>query len=169
MTKLFVVAGPAASGKSEFARALAKKFNLFWIDLDDDIEERIAANKALIEKIGMEEFLKEQRPIRYKELLDKANKALKSGQSTVISAPFTAEVTSQSNWDSQFSSFTELGIKPILYWIATEPEVRRERMLNRASLRDKEKEISYKFEAITPVVPCISIDGTGDFDSQLGQ
>lgn len=167
MNQLFVVAGPAASGKSEFAKALSQRLSCTWIDSDDNLEELISENKELIAKEGMEAFLSQIREDRYADLISKALNILGTGKTVVISAPFTAEVLSQAKWDEQFQKVKQKGFSPILYWISTPSNLRIERIKARAAKRDVEKSESYNFESITPFVSHIYIDGTLDFEPQI--
>ena len=164
--QVLFVAGPAASGKSEFAKKLSAHLNYTWLDFDDFINELINENKSLIDSIGMESFLAQVREKRYRELIDRAVIAVKQSKSIVVSAPFTAEVQNQDLWDARIAPLTSLGISPKLCWIETKPEVRRDRMVARASERDVEKKeefANYTFQTITPVVERVTIDGEGDF------
>ncbi len=54
MQRLFVVAGPAASGKTFFTKELAKRYPLEILDLDDRLDELITAKKARLDEIGMD-------------------------------------------------------------------------------------------------------------------
>ncbi|MEN9735764.1 MAG: hypothetical protein RL129_474 [Actinomycetota bacterium] len=167
MSQLFVVAGPAASGKSEFAKTLSEHLACTWIDSDDNLDQLISDNKELIAKVGMESFLSQIREDRYSDLISKASHQLSIGKTVVISAPFTAEVLSQEKWDKLFSTIINNGFSPTLYWIATQPSVRMERIKTRAAMRDVEKAGSYKFESISPAVSHILIDGTLNFEAQI--
>ena len=163
---VLVVAGPAASGKSEFAKKLSAHVNFTWIDFDDYVNELINENKLLIDSIGMERFLAQVREKRYRELINRAVVAVKQGKSIVLSAPFTAEVQNQDLWDARIAPLTSLGISPKLYWIETKPEVRRDRMVARSSERDVEKKeefAKYIFQTIAPVVERVSVNGEADF------
>ena len=163
MSNCFIVAGPAASGKSEFARKLSAHLNYSWIDFDDYIDELVRENQELISKIGMEDFLRQVREIRYRDLMDRAKIALERGKDIVVSAPFTAEVQDENLWRARLEPVTRLGITPKLFWIETSPEVRRERMASRAEERDKEKVAKYVFQTISPKVERTIVDGEADF------
>jgi dephospho-CoA kinase len=164
--QVLVVAGPAASGKSEFAKKLSAHLNYPWLDFDDFANELINENKLLIDSIGMESFLAQVREKRYRDLIDRAVVAVKQGKSIVVSAPFTAEVQNQDLWDARIGPLTSLGISSKLYWIETKPEVRHERMVARSSERDVEKKeefAKYIFQTIAPVVERVTINGEADF------
>jgi shikimate kinase len=61
--QLYVVAGPAASGKSEFSKILSEKSGNTWLDFDENIDELIETNKDLIKTEGMEFFLRKFREV----------------------------------------------------------------------------------------------------------
>ena len=167
MSTCYIVAGPAASGKSEFARKLSAHLNYTWIDFDDYINELVRENQELISKIGMEDFLRQVREIRYRDLMDRAKVALERGKDVVLSAPFTAEVQDENLWRTRLEPVTKLGITPKLFWIETSPEVRRERMASRAEERDREKVAKYVFQTISPTVERMDVDGESDFAQYL--
>ena len=163
MPKVFVVAGPAASGKSRFASKLAKHLQVEWLDFDDNIDELIGANSSEIALAGMEKFLENQREARYQDLISRAVVQLARGFDVVISAPFSKEVQDKQKWELRFEPLRKNGTET-LYWISTKPEVRRDRMKARSSIRDVQKESGYDFKTIRPLVDFIEVDGEGNFD-----
>jgi predicted kinase len=167
VTHLFVVAGPAASGKSEFARRLATHLGAPWLDLDDDMAELLESGQKLLAEVGMELFLERTRESRYENLVSKAAKLIAKNPSVVISAPFTSELQSQHEWNKRFEAFEKLDASITLFWIDTDPEVRRQRMAERAAVRDQDKTKTYVFTSIAPNVPYVRIDGEANFDQAI--
>lgn len=165
MSKVFVVAGQPASGKSEFSKALSQHLGITWIDFDDEVAALIAANKDLIAKIGMEDFLKTKREERYSKFITKSAQLLTKNGSLVLSAPFTSEVLDQDSWNKRFAPIKNSGVEIKLLWIHTDPELRKKRMGLRGEERDTQKASSYNFTSITPAVEHIDIDGAGDFSA----
>jgi predicted kinase len=173
--RLFVVAGPAASGKTFFTQELAKKYPLKILELDDRLDELIDTRRARVEEIGMESFLKEIRAFRYDDLVQRAVGVLRSGESVAIVAPFTQQIRDLTLWASYTEPFLELAVTPLLICISVSPETRTKRIMGRGELRDgekvasKEKMSAYlaESERLQTTLPHIEIDGAGDFREQI--
>lgn len=175
MSKVLIVAGPPASGKTVFATALSKKHGFVLFDLDDRLAEFIQNDRSRMEKVGMEQFLAEIRDMRYHDLIERGILALNAGQSVILTAPFSREIQNHKRWAVIISPFLEVGIDPQLIWIRTDHAKVRERMLARGEMRDSEKTSSedafnkymQSLNQDSPVVAYIEIDGALSTDSQL--
>jgi dephospho-CoA kinase len=161
--KVYVVAGPAGSGKSRFAKLFSENLGIPWLDFDDDINQLLSSNKETISNIGMENFLSQFRELRYQTIINRALKEFNSSNKIVLSAPFTLEISSKERWDSRFSPLLAAGAVLNLFWIDTPEQVRRKRISDRGELRDAEKLEKLRPEASNPKIDHVLIDGQGDF------
>jgi dephospho-CoA kinase len=141
MNRLIVITGAPGSGKTYIGKLVAKLIGFEYLDFDWDINVRIANNQSLIEKRGMEEFLKVIREERYQDFINLVSDLLKNNKNLVITAPFTLELESKLLWDSCFAQVYQLGIEPVLIWIFSTPEKRLQRIQKRNSVRDSEKNL----------------------------
>lgn len=104
---LTLVGGFAGSGKSEFARFLSAVTG--WTILDKDTLTRALAEQLLIAHGGDANdrqsplYLEQVRPYEYRCLIDSGIENLKSGVSTVLTAPFLKEF-SDPNWLLRFQN-----------------------------------------------------------------
>jgi len=104
---LTLVGGFAGSGKSEFARFLSAVTG--WTILDKDTLTRALTEQLLIAHGGDANdrqsplYLEHVRPYEYRCMLDSAVENLKSGVSTVLTAPFLKEF-SNPNWLLRFQN-----------------------------------------------------------------
>lgn len=154
MQEVFFVSGQAASGKSQFSRALAANRNLTIIDFDDTLEETKAKHQQLLSEVGMEKFLSQVSLERYDDLMNRAFKEFSLGKSIVIEAPFTRHIADIDLWQKTVEPFVEAGVNPRLCWVSVTPEVRKQRLLDRASERDREKiEKVDEYIAMNPTTP----------------
>ena len=175
MSKVLIVAGAPASGKTVFSTALSKKLGFIVFDLDDRLPEFIENNHPQLEKVGIEQFLAEIRDIRYHDLIERGVLALNAGQSVILTAPFSQEIQDHKRWTALVSPFLEIGIEPQLIWIRTDHAKVRERMVARGEMRDSEKVSSeetfnkYMQSANqnSPGVAHIEVDGASPIESQL--
>lgn len=136
------VCGVPASGKSAFARALARHLGWALLDLD-------TLTNPLFEYVGGE-FLVDvpsaEAPVRatvndvrYSCLYDTAAENLSVGTSVVVVAPFTSERTFASVWAEVPA---RLGVSPSqvkLAWIDTPADQVVQRMIKRGADRDLDK------------------------------
>ena len=95
MAKVYFVSGAAGSGKTYYAKLLAKKHGLKIIDFDDNVNELINANNKEYSELGSEKFLAKYAKQRYSELISRAVFELSKGESIVITAPFTKQLQDQ--------------------------------------------------------------------------
>jgi predicted kinase len=175
MSKVLIVAGPPASGKTVFATALSKKLGFVVFDLDDRLAEFIENDRSQMEKVGIEQFLAEIRDRRYQDLIERGVRALNAGQSVILTAPFSREIQDHRSWTALISPFLEVEIEPQLIWIRTDHSKVHERMLARGEMRDSEKTSSedafnkylQSINHDSPVVAYIEVNGALPIDSQL--
>ncbi len=175
MSKVLIVAGAPASGKTVFATALSKKLGFIVFDLDDRLPEFIENDHPRLEKVGIEQFLAEIRDMRYHDLIERGILALNAGQSVILTAPFSQEIQDHKRWTALMSPFLEVGVEPQLIWIRTDHAKVRERMLARGEVRDSEKTSSedafnkylQSINQNSPVVAYIEVNGDLPIDSQL--
>lgn len=175
MSKVLIVAGAPASGKTVFATALAKKLGFLVFDLDDRLPEFIENNHPRLEKVGIEQFLAEIRDMRYHDLIERGVLALNAGESVILTAPFSQEIQDHKRWITLVSPFLEIGTEPQLIWIRADHAKVRERMVTRGEMRDNEKVSSEEAfnrymqstNQSSPVIAYIEVNGALPIDSQL--
>lgn len=162
------MSGPAASGKTLFAKELARSKDLTIVDLDDSLDQLILREKENLEEFGMEKFLTTVAPARYLDLIERAVKLFTEGKSLVVVAPFTSQIGNEDLWEKMISPFTSLRVTPRLIWINTDVKSRVQRLRQRGSQRDVEKlnnldDYVSKTQVRAPVVPYLEVNGTQDF------
>ena len=172
MQEVFFVSGPAASGKTKFAKALATSRKLRILDLDDTLEKMIASNRPTLDELGMEKFLSTMAPERYQDLLERALKQFAQGDSLVIVAPFTKQIADENLWKEMKKPFEEKGVIPRLVWIYIPDSLRATRLKARGLKRDKGKiaDMETYLGKITlqpPAFGHIAIEGSTDFTLQI--
>lgn len=175
MQRLFVIAGAPASGKSNFARMLKRKFPITVLDLDDQLKGLISDNKELITQIGMEAYLADIRQYRYDNLASRAVEQLAKGENVAMVAPFTQHLKDEKVWETFIKPFSALSISPEVIWIYVTPDIRAERLKARGEERDRQKvahpdqlaRYMARSEITQPVIAHVSIDGAKDFRWQI--
>jgi len=140
---LVLVAGRAGTGKTEFAKLIARE--LRWPVLDKD-----TLTRPLLESLNglrtgnphdreSSVYLQELRHLEYESLMDAALEILENGSSVVATAPFLREVTS-SEWieDIRFEADVR-SADCVVVWIESDVESMRSRLTSRNAARDSWK------------------------------
>lgn len=137
--RVFIIAGAAASGKSTYAEELREQFEFVILDLDDSLDALISSSKDHIEEVGMENFLKEIRNLRYADLQKRGVEKIKEGASVALVAPFSQHIRDLKLWTDFCEPFCLLGLEPELHWLNVDKAERADRLARRGEARDSEK------------------------------
>lgn len=139
-TTLVLVGGYAGSGKTEFARFLGDISG--WALLDKDSLTRRMTERLLVSLGGdphdrhSEIYLSEVRPLEYKCLMDTANDNLDCGISTILSAPFIAELKDE-GWLARLTNRCKAkGVDVAVIWVRCDVDSMREYIEFRDAPRD---------------------------------
>lgn len=142
MKKLILVTSPPACGKTFISKQLAKALNnIVYLDKDT----LITLSKQIFvvaheEYNRSSEFFEENiRNYEYECILDLAMEALEYNDTVLINAPFTREVRDKAYMDHLKEILAEKDAKLVVVWVITDKEVCHQRMIERASDRDKWK------------------------------
>ena len=172
-----VVSGVPASGKTTFARDLARKLRWPLLDLD-------TLTNPLFEYAGGEYLVDvpsahpteraSVNDIRYSCLFDTATENLALGINVIMVAPFTSERTFPAAWARLVHRLGVPDRNVHLTWLDTPPSVVVQRMQHRGAARDLEKaKDAHRFltSDVTrpPAVEHIRVDGLGNPGEQLEQ
>lgn len=165
MTELFVIAGPAGSGKSTLGVALADRLQAPYLDLDDATEALVGAFRDAHPDLSEAQALAQVREDRYSELARQARAVIadQAPQALVLIAPFTAEIGSLGRWLQWIADLGESEGSAHLVWLALAPGERRARMAARGATRDADllEDTGASRElppAREPAVDCLVID-----------
>ncbi|MEV3875048.1 AAA family ATPase [Streptomyces sp. NPDC049906] len=165
---LVLVGGYAGSGKSEFARFLSRLTG--WPVLDKDPLTRPLAERLLIalgsdlDDRHSDLYRGQVRPLEYQCLLEAAYANVDCAISTVVTAPFVAELTDE-RWLQRLVNRCEargVSVSPI--WIHCDIETMHEYMGFRSAARDSwklrhwEEYVSTLDTGLRPVVPHLVVD-----------
>ena len=139
-TTLVLVGGYAGSGKTEFARFLGDISG--WAFLDKDSITRRLTERLLISLNGdphdrhTDLYLNEVRPLEYKCLMDTANDNLDCGISTILAAPFIAELNDKA-WLRRLTNRCQAkGVDVAVIWVRCDVDSMREYIEFRDAPRD---------------------------------
>lgn len=161
---VYVVAGPAGSGKSTLGRALAGVTGA--VVLDQDIATNpLMAQLALL--VGAGDDLDHPalrgpvRQARYQCLIDVAVDNGRLGRDVVMIAPFTAECTDRQAWLELSRQLAPAHVR--LIWVTVPPEVALSRRVRRNLARDTlAAHTGLPQPAPTPVVDHLSASGSAE-------
>lgn len=137
---LVLVGGYAGSGKTEFSRFLSDITG--WAFLDKDSLTRSIVERLLVSLGGdpndrhSELYLKEVRPLEYRCLMETAWDNLNAGTSTILSAPFIAELKDEAWFARLENRCAAKGIDLAAIWVRCDTESMREYIEFRAAARD---------------------------------
>lgn len=139
MKKLILVTSPPACGKTYISRQIAKALDhVVYLDKDT----LIVLSKQIFKVAGepynrSSDFFEEHiRDFEYYATLDLAFEALDYDDCALINAPFTRELRDKAYIDDLRDKLAEKDAKLVIIWVETDPEVCRERMIQRNSDRD---------------------------------
>ncbi|OQQ13091.1 ATPase [Streptomyces sp. M41(2017)] len=137
---LILVGGFAGSGKTELARFFVQLTG--WPLLDKDPLTRPLVERLLVALGGdpndrhTELYRKEVRSVEYDCLMQSAMANIKCGISTVLSAPFIAEMTDAA-WMQRLSNrAASMGVDVFPVWVRCDEESMREYITFRSAARD---------------------------------
>ncbi|RFU42759.1 ATP-binding protein [Actinomadura logoneensis] len=137
---LVLVGGYAGSGKTEFARFLGDISG--WTFLDKDSLTR-RLTERLLESMGGDPhdrhtslYMDHVRPLEYKCLMDTANDNIDCGISTILAAPFIAELNDEA-WLSRLTNRCRAkGVDVAAIWVRCDADSMREYIEFRDAPRD---------------------------------
>ncbi|MEV7547699.1 AAA family ATPase [Streptomyces sp. NPDC089915] len=165
---LLLVGGYAGSGKTELARFLVRLTG--WPLLDKDPLTRPLAERLLTALGGdpddrhTELYREHVRPAEYDCLMGSALANARCGISTVLCAPFTAEMTDPA-WMRRLSDRANaMGVDVLPLWVRCDEESMREHIGSRGAARDAWKLAGWDAYAATldtdlrPAVPHLLVD-----------
>lgn len=139
MKECHLVSGPAASGKTRYARRLASAIGGCLIDSDEVAERLIRAGLSLA---GMDPddrdspaYKQAYRQAVYDTMFGIARSNL-SMVPVVLAGPFTKE-GGDAGWLDDLEAC--LGVKPIAHFIWCDPDSRKRRIIERGESRDRPK------------------------------
>lgn len=142
MKKLILVTSPPACGKTYISKQLAKAMHgLVYLDKDTLIPLSKQIFKVANEEYNRSsDFFEEHiRNEEYEVVLDLAMEALEYNDNVLINAPFTREIRDKAYIDHLKEVLKERDAKLVIVWVITDKEVCHQRMIERASDRDKWK------------------------------
>jgi sugar-phosphatase len=161
---VYVVAGPAGSGKSTLGRALAGTTG--GVVLDQDIATNpLMAQLALLVGAGNDldhpALRGSVRQARYQCLIDVAVDNGRLGRDVVMIAPFTAECTDRNAWLELSRQLAPARVH--LIWVTVPPEVALARRIRRNLARDASAATAeLPMTTPTPVVDHVPASGTAE-------
>ncbi len=141
VVQVMVIAGPAGSGKTTLADAIAKKLSAPHLDFDVVSSGVVAATQALHPELPEEEVLLACKEDRYAALAEAIWQCVDledpAAPSLVIASAPLSQYTQESDlwaaWLEQCGSPTAVD----LVWLDLDPQIRWNRMVNRKSSRDR--------------------------------
>lgn len=161
---VYVVAGPAGSGKSTLGRALAGVTGA--VVLDQDIATNpLMAQLALLVGAGNDldhpALRGPVRQARYQCIVDVAVDNGRLGRDVVMIAPFTAECTDRLAWQELARQLAPAQVR--LIWVTVPPEVALARRIRRNLARDAAAATAAPPQPFpSPVVEHISASGAAE-------
>ena len=139
MSKVYIICGSPASGKTTYGKKLAKEKRATFIDIDQSTERLV---RLALSKSGRNEYDRDSKYFKenfrepiYQTLFDIAKDNL-DWTNVVLVGPFTQEIRLK-NWPEILVK--ELGGEVEIHYVSCNSEVRYNRMLGRKSKRDKAK------------------------------
>lgn len=160
---VYLVAGPAGSGKSTLGRALAATTGAVVLDQD------IATNPLmarLAELVGAGDDLDHPalrgavRQARYQCVIDVAVDNGRLGRDVVLIAPFTAESADHLAWAELVRQLTPARV--VLVWVTVSAEEALARRVRRNLPRDRTAGSQVPKPVATPEVAYVAASGAGD-------
>lgn len=172
-----VVCGVPASGKTTFARDLARRLRWPLLDLDTLTNPlfEYAGGEFLVDVPTAQATVRASvNDIRYGCLFDTAAENLSLGVNVIMVAPFTSERTYPEAWGRLLDRLGVAAEQVELAWLDTPPTAVVERMQQRGAARDLEKvQEAHRFLTpdVTqpPGVPHIRVDGLLTSEAQVSQ
>lgn len=135
---VFVVAGPAGSGKTTLGRALAAATGAVVLDQDLATNPLLAQLAGLVgagDDLDAPGLRGPVRQARYQCLLDVAADNSGLGRDVVMIAPFTAECSDKGAWSELAARFAPAPVR--LIWVSVPPDLALARRIERNLPRDR--------------------------------
>lgn len=164
---VWVVAGPAGSGKTTLGRALARSLGAALLDLDSVTNPLLEGLADLVAPGGHwnEPHRRELvRPARYAALLATARDQVPSGVDVVLVAPFTAELRGGPEWERLREAVAPATVRVV--WLRAGPDLLATRVALRGEPRDDGRPGAV---VVSPVVDHLPVDAAASTDDQLAQ
>jgi predicted kinase len=161
VTELFMITGPAGSGKTTFGVALAERLGAVSLDLDDVTEPLVSIYLADHPGAREAETLTLLREARYEALAAAASTALSDPRvpAVVLIAPFTAEVSSPERLAAWLGRLGVVETQSHVIWLSIPSAERLRRLESRAATRDITTVASGTLpEPTPPQVPAVVVD-----------
>jgi adenylate kinase family enzyme len=161
VTELFMITGPAGSGKTTFGVALAERLGAVSLDLDDVTEPLVSTYLADHPGAQEAETLTLLREDRYGALAAAARTALSDPRvpAVVLIAPFTAEVSSLERLAAWLGRLGVVETRAHVIWLSIPSALRLHRLESRAATRDTTTVASGTLpEPTPPQVPAVIVD-----------
>jgi predicted kinase len=167
---VYVVAGPAGSGKSTVGRALALVTGAVVIDQDVATNPLMAAMAVLVgagDDLDHPALRGRVRQARYQCIIDIAAENGAIGRDVVLIAPFTAETSDAAAWSELVRQLQPAQVT--LVWVTVPPEVALARRVQRNLPRDRTAHlIATPQQARSPVVDFFPASGVADPHAEAG-
>lgn len=162
--RVWVVAGPAGSGKTTLGRELARRTHAVLLDLDTLTNPLLDGLADLFEGHWNSPAHSDQlRPARYAALLAVAAEQTVGGSDLVLVAPFTAELSGGREWQALRATLAP--VVPTVVWLDLPAEQRASRLRERGERRDTRPAIAA--DTLVPRVPHVRIDAGTDTAEQV--
>lgn len=162
---LLVISGAAGTGKTTLAQAWSTATGHVIVDLDDETSDIVREVLDAHPQWSEAQALTEARDDRYVRLVDSVHKARWSDAIGVVAvAPFTREIHDEQRW----REFVDRcgGGDVTLIWLWLDPEVRNERIRQRAAGRDSgRRDIAGSLEV--PVVEHLAVNSEVQLEEQI--
>jgi predicted kinase len=137
---LAIIGGYAGCGKSEFGRFLSSITG--WALLDKDTLTRPIAERLLV-SLGShpndresETYLRTVRPLEYQCLMNAGYENLQAGVSTILAAPFVAELDDKAWLQRLLNRCGSLGTTVSVSWVHCDAQSMQEYLIARGAARD---------------------------------
>ena len=142
--QLHIVTGAAGTGKSTFAKQLARDHNTILLD-SDTVSEPIVRSSLLAAGLDpadrdSAQYKTTYRDAIYQSLFDTAKENLPN-VNVVIVGPFTRELNDPS-WPSQVEK--QFGVTPKIWFLHCDDDLRKQRIQARANPRDESKLLDWE-------------------------
>lgn len=168
-SRLVAIGGPAGSGKTTLADALARTLGVRHLDFDEVSLEVVNEGRARLPNLSEAQILARLRDERYRSLAHATGALLRQGAPLlVVSAPFTTEAADPRAWNAWLDA-CGFRVVPMFVWLQLEPTARRARMVARGSSRDTELLASGRVLDMppVPVIPALLVDASWPLDQQV--
>lgn len=136
LSEIYMIAGPAGSGKTTLGLALAEALAASCLDLDDVTSALVDQFLGAHPEHDEPSALGRLREARYALLAARARERVGIDEVIILVAPFTTEKSSAAGWQAWVDALGVPENTLHLVWLDLPPQVRLERMAARAATRD---------------------------------